>query len=353
MPRTSARIKIAAVIAAAIEAGSEWYLEGVAALIDGSSGDKAWRRFHDILARAYVLASLEGMAAAFADARIRVPNLPAASGEAVQQADISYDRFARDISVVFEPGPFFEAIQGFEARIPRLRSHVRRLVRESLALSSAITSSEQAGVISALSQKSGAVQRVMSGSFFVSDAETGTIVNLQALVGDALRGGQPKGVAGFIDEAQLMGAHNLTRARLETIYRNNLSSAANLGQVEMVKEPEVRASIPLLVLEEIKDRRTRGNPAGLYPEGGVHWQMDGYVGTVEEFEQRGIIPPNGHNCRGGVRGLTETEAEQRGFVADGQIVPAAIAAHNGLRIALLEAGRYPDPGFTSIGSFAA
>ena len=341
-----------------MEIGGKHYADAIASDIDRSPSQQAWQSFADVFAKAYMLVTLESMAAAFTDARIRT-DAAAAESQTIELSDIILDRFAKlseldeRISISFETGPFLESIKEFESRIPRLKSHVHRIVRESHALARSITLTEQAAAISALSRQSGVIQKAMSGSFFVSDASKGTIINLQALVGATLRGDGPRGVSEFIDEAQLRGAANLTRNRLETIYRNNLSSAANHGQVEILKDENIKRAIPLLKLNEIKDRRTRGNPAGLYPKG-KHFQMDGYVGTVEEFEERGIIPPNGHNCRGAVRGLTKTEAEKAGFInEDGSLNPAKIAAHNGNRIAILDAGEYPDPNFSSIGSFAA
>ena len=70
--------------------------------------------------------------------------------------------------------------------------------------------------------------------------DLGTIVNLKAILANAIRGDTPTmDVSAFVEAGQLEGAANLTDARLEIIYRNGLNSAFNDGQAAALAGPEV------------------------------------------------------------------------------------------------------------------
>ena len=343
------------IIAAAVGVARDPYLRAIAAEIEGLPAAVYWHDFRGVLGRAIVLSQLVGLAASTKQAKLLGADLPF-DDQAIAQQDV--DRFVR-VEPLFEVGAFLEAIRGFDDRVPRLRTHVERLIRGAQALSTSIAESEQAEVVNLLATRSGLVQQVVRGSFFVTDADETTIINLKSLLADAMRGGISTDEAGellgvslpdFIDQAQVSGAVNLARARLETIYRNNLNSAFNEAQVDALRGQQIRRIIPLLMLNEIRDRRTRGNPNGINADRGFHWQMNGFVGTAEEFDQFGITPPNGHNCRGGVRGLSATESKRMGFVDDnGELNIEAIRTHNGDRLRILQQGLYPDPGFQTVG----
>ena len=91
--------------------------------------------------------------------------------------------------------------------------------------------------------------------------------------------------------------------RLETIYRNNLGSSYNEASARILEEPDVHEVIPLVMLNEIRDRRTRGNPNGLYPDRGFHWQMDGFVGTMSSL----LMAMSGANYIHDMAGLMEAD----------------------------------------------
>lgn len=332
-----------AISEAAIEAATPAYLAAVAAEIDGHHADDAWQRVAAIIGRAHVLINLEGIADA-----VRLVRMTG-NGAA--------DMFQRpeDPFESLEPGAFDEAIREFEGRVPRLAETARRLAAEGLERGGAIVAAERAGEAMRAMSASGLVARVMGGSFFVTGADKTTIVNLKALLAEAIRGGVSVDEAGkiigvplaeFVDRAQLAGAANLAKARLQTIYRTNLASAYNEAQGRVLEAPAVQPFVPLVMRTEIRDRRTRGNPSGLYPDAGFHWQMHGYVGTMDEFRQRGIVGPCGYSCRGGIRGVSRAEAARHGWVDDeGRLDTEAIARHNGARTAILDRGDFPDPGF--------
>ena len=312
-----------------------------------------WNEFALAFARAQVLASLYGRARAARQARLLGVEMPFDD----QEVDENVARFQRT-KVEFEPGPFLEAVRGFADKVPRLRPEVNELVNRARAQAQAIVEAEQAGVVDLLAARSPLVDRAVRGSFFVTGADKTTTVDLKALIAQAIRGQVSVDEAGemvglnlsqFVEEAQLAGASNLTKFRLQTIYRNNLSSAYNDAQVRVLDSEPVRRLVPLMQLTEIRDRRTRGNPNGFYPDKGFHWQMNGFVGTIDDFRRLGIVPPNGHNCRGGLRALSLAESRRRGFVtAEGVVDRAAVDRHNGERLAILRSGQYPDPGFKEL-----
>ncbi len=110
--------------------------------------------------------------------------------------------------------------------------------------------------------------------------------------------------------------------------------------------PAVReVSYPLWEIREVMDRRTRGNPAGDYPDGS-HWQVNGYINTIEEIVRQDLIPPCGWNCRAGLVPVTFDRAAKLGLTdGDGNPVESKIAEYNAKRQPYIDNGLYPDPGF--------
>lgn len=110
--------------------------------------------------------------------------------------------------------------------------------------------------------------------------------------------------------------------------------------------PAVReVSYPLWEVREIMDRRTRGNPNGDFPEGS-HWQVNGYINTIEEIVRQDLVPPCGWNCRAALVPVTFSRAERLGLTdASGNPLPERIAEYNILRQPYIDRGLYPDPGF--------
>lgn len=318
---------------AALVAAEPHYREAIALQVEGGNAAEHWAAFRRITARAIVLARLEAIASTL-DGRVAIE-------PGYEAADVP-DRFAEEPDVLesIVIAPFREAVASFEGRVPRLASTVRRLIGLAARVADAIAATEQvrAGV---------SVLRTFRTSFFVTGVDLPTARDIRKALADVIRGKEPADLPAFIDKAQAAGASNLTAARLETVYRNNISRAFNDGRVESVIEnPAVRNLFPLLELVENRDKRTRGNPAGLYPNQGVHFQMNGYVSTPDEFRRLRIVPPSGHNCRGGTRPIPLAEALQRGFVDDnGNVLWEAVRRHNGARQGMIDSGRYPDPGW--------
>lgn len=110
--------------------------------------------------------------------------------------------------------------------------------------------------------------------------------------------------------------------------------------------PYVReVSYPLWEIREVMDRRTRGNPLGDFPEGS-HWQVNGYINTMEEIIRQDLIPPCGWNCRAMLLPVSFARAERLGLIdKDGDPVEPKIAEYNAARQTYIDRGLYPDPGF--------
>ncbi len=139
-------------------------------------------------------------------------------------------------------------------------------------------------------------------------------------------------------------ADALTDARMETIVRTNTMVAYADGQAAQGRA--MREHIALYRLDEVHDKRTRGNPSGLYPDPNhPHYQMDGFMESPESPVWSIIWPPNGYNCRATITPITWPTAERTGFAKDHKIIRGALAAHNGRRVWFIEQGLYPDPRF--------
>jgi hypothetical protein len=131
---------------------------------------------------------------------------------------------------------------------------------------------------------------------------------------------------------------------LETEARTSIMAGFNrAGRAEVQRHAGV---MPIMVLSEIQDRRTRGNPAGLYPDAQKHYQMDGFSAATDDPIWDRITPPNGYNCRASIRGMTVAEAKGKRLLRpDGSVDSAALRKRHARQWRILERGEYPDPGF--------
>jgi hypothetical protein len=125
-------------------------------------------------------------------------------------------------------------------------------------------------------------------------------------------------------------------------------SAVADGMADPSRSPLLPAPEPrrLWEIREIMDERTRGNPRGIYRDDGFHWQVNGYVNTIEEIIRQGCVPPCGVNCRARLQPVPAAEARRRGMVrADGSVDFDSIRDYNGSRQRYIDAGLYPDRGY--------
>jgi hypothetical protein len=340
-------------IDSAMEAARAPYYRAIAAQLDVGGTPPDWGEFRRVIARAYLLARALGRAAAAEQTAAIGHEFEAPPTEQELIDKSRFDRFGLegDGSALFINRDFAKAIRALAGKVPRLRSEIDALRIEAQKIAEAITAIEEREAVRRLAERYETIRALVDRSFWVSGLDREDIRATRGIVADWLRAEGAghrgsKSTAEFIDEAGLRGVSGLTRSRLETVMRTNLISASNEGTADMLRPPRVRTEFPLVAIDEIRDRRTRGNPQGEYPDGGFHWQMDGYIGTLHDIERQGLRPPNGYNCRAGLRPIGREEAGAMGLLrSSGAVDPAAVRRYNGQRVAIIDAGLYPDPGF--------
>lgn len=346
----------------AIDASRPDYRRLIAALVEGDREEaaRAARRFFVLTARSLLLADLAGRA----DVYDAVPGPRTFRKETGYISGLGLSVSADPDTSRILVGPYLAAVERFESRIPRLRVDIDRLSRASMRTAAAIVSRETSAAIPILVKRSVALREAIERSFWVSDVEANVVHDLKGIMADVIRGTPPakegeKSLPDFIDRARAAGASNLTDARLETIYRTNLLAANGEARAETLGDPDVRRVQPLSMILEIRDKRTRGAVGGVYrgkgrANPGYHYQMHGYINTIDEIRRLDLVPPNGYNCRGQLRGVPTTEARRLGLLdAEGKINTAAVRKYNGERQAIVDRGLYPDPGFRKIGTVPA
>lgn len=339
----------------AMDLARDEYLEAIAGELIGQPIDSAWQRVEWVLARAMMLAELEGMAGVFDTVRGEAdgelddlsddPVFPDGSNPVEMFQRTTFDVNGIEVALDDVSGPFvakayLEAIQSFDARIPRLAIEARAMITRVRAIARAIAVAEQQTAVEELAAQSNAIREALSRTFFASDVDLETVIDLRDLVSEAIRGAslpsESIALPEFISRANLTGARNLTSARFETIYRTNINRAYSDGQSEALRRPVVRQFLPLVMFDAIGDSRTRP----------THDAMDGYINTQAEFDRLSLVPPIGYNCRCSRRGVSYDEARNAGWIDEnGNPDPVAITAHNGARQQMVDVGLVPDPGW--------
>lgn len=332
---------ILSLVQAALDASSEVYADAIAAQLSGQASERQWLTMESVMYRALVLGQLVGIEA-------ENNKVKALGATLTPNPKATFDRNIENDDV-FQPAEFNEAIEAFQSRVPILREELPGIAERAKRQAKSIITAERQEALTHLARTSRAINEAYRNTFFVSEVDRSTVVNLKELVAQAIRGqadatGLP--LPEFIEQAQLQGARNLTAARLETVYRNNVMAAMNDGQAKILSRPEARRVVPLVMIVEGRDRRTRGNPAGLYPDQGFHFQMNGYINTIDYIEAKGLKPPCGHMCRGSMRGVTNYEAMKLGIVDEnGAVIPEKLNEYNGERQRIIDRGDYPDHGW--------
>lgn len=292
------------------------YLDALTAQMLGGDGEAEWDEFRKVFARALILSNLTA----------RVDTLNALAGEGIEP-EVENEPFQPEELQFQAPAsgllsePFTEAINAFASRIPNLRIEVDAMLPEARAQ-----------------------------AFFVTGVESReAIISIQAKLGRTMEeiATRPDvGLRDFIDWTQEEGAANLAEARLETIYRTNTSTANNAGRFQQLQQLD--EFIAMYRLNEIQDARTRGNPAGLHPDAGPHFQMNGFMAATNDSIWGVIWPPNGFNCRASVSPISWTSARRMGLADENDVLDVqAVEARNGPRRGFVESGAYPDEGFSS------
>ena len=251
-----------------------------------------------------------------------------------------------DVEPSFEVGVNMEALADLEGRVPMVRSAVDQMDALAKSLAQELIVAERAGILPFMESTSKGVQAALKKAFWVSDVDHNVVVNIKNLLAGAIRGVMPDkslSLPDFISLKYLSGAANLTDARLETIYRTNISTAANEGVMSILRDPEAKDLFPLVMITEIDDDRSRPH----------HAAMDGYITTPGEMDRLKLRPPNGYNCRGSLIKVAWEEANELGLLDDMGIPDMiSIKRHNSPeQEGLIAAGKYPDEGFKRGGFF--
>ena len=254
--------------------------------------------------------------------------------------DEMFDIFEVDlVESVFEAGVNQEALDDLFSRLP-MKKETAIMMSMAKSIAEEIVVAERAGILPLMESSSKGVRAAIRKVFWVSDVDQSVVVNIQKLLGDAIRGVMPDetlDLPDFINKNELIKSKNITDARLETIYRTNLSTAANEGTMSVLRDPEAQDLFPLVMISEIVDDRSRPH----------HAAMDGYVTTPAEIDRLRLRPPNGYNCRGTLSEITWDEAEDEGLLdVNGKPDMIAIRRYNTPeQQALIASGQYPDEGF--------
>lgn len=109
---------------------------------------------------------------------------------------------------------------------------------------------------------------------------------------------------------------SLPKGRLQTIYRNAMLNAYNAGRYEQLKANPRRK---YWLYDGVIDSRTTD----------VCRALDGKIYAADNPVWRRIMPPNHHNCRSSVIGLTYEQAVARGYRGTDEPVPADGEPENG------------------------
>lgn len=310
------------------------YVEAIASQlleVDVIEESKLWDVFENEYRDAHMLISMIAASDIYRQAeRAGMPNKP----------DIA-QVFGRDtVEVDFEAGRHEAALAAILRRQPRTREHVDILQARAERLAQGVRAAEQTEALTRLQNVSVAFREAIKRRiFWASDVSGNVVVNLKELLADPIRTGKsPASVTlpEFIEAANFVGASHLTRARLEVVYRTNLSQAHNDGRAEALSNDKLQQWMPLVMLLEIDDDRSRE----------IHAMMDGYVNTIDEFKRQRIVPPSGFNCRGTMRGVAKSEAKRLGLLdTNDNVDHMRVRQYNGDRQRLIDSGAYPDKGF--------
>lgn len=323
---------------------------------DSPDAEAAWDRWRMLLVQSFTLAGMAGVARGYGEARragLRIEASPSLVD--APPAPVGFAAVMPSPDPI-RAGPFVAAIDRFRKRVPRLASEVRAMHRAAEAASRKLVTAERRSIATGLLQRLRQVRRELDRAFTVAGA---TIEQVGSVMDVVLRSMQDAGRPVEDREfpvyssvlQQVQAAAGVTADRADTVMRTNVLRVYNDTHAATLGRGPVKAVLPLVMLVEIHDRRTRGAPDGVYAADGRrnpghHWQMDGYIATIEAMRSQGLIPPNGYRCRGSIRGVSLAELEELGIWSeDGGMDLDALRAYNGPRQRLIDEGLYPDPGF--------
>lgn len=348
-----------------LKKAQESYRVALASQVRGEDDAEAWADFREACSALLLASWLFGAAGSVQKAKIPSEVVEKAVAEAEGP-----EQFDRDVpGLRIEAGSKYLAplASWFRRRIPVSRGTWETLIQAASLSAGDVTEHEKAHALADLRRKSPildgllrgivsrpgtagitTVKRITDGTFFVTGMNQEQTRLAQELVAQVIEQKPGRSTVGklitkmnlgdFVTTTQAVTGTALTTARLETVLRTNTNRAATEGAAEVLREPAVQAFVPLVQYSATKDPRTREE----------HRAMDGYVGTIEDFDRMGISPPCGFNCRCALLPVPAAMAMDKGWTRpDGTVNAAAVRRHNGTRQKLIEAGRFPDPGFVN------
>ncbi|PZM64846.1 phage portal protein family protein [Paenibacillus dendritiformis] len=104
-------------------------------------------------------------------------------------------------------------------------------------------------------------------------------------------------------KAEALGISELDPWHLETVFRNQIQTAYQVGWLEEMEEPEMVDLFPYWRYSAILDNATRDS----------HRAMHGIVAHRDDPLWEEWFPPNGHRCRCGVIGVNKYRAAREGI----------------------------------------
>ena len=345
--------------------GEKAYRAAIASQIEGKDATDLWDEWQADTAALLLVSWASG-----ASTTLRAAGVPSRFARPRSR----FDRIVDAVEMRFEPGPAREVVKRYAALVPLTRAKWESLIEQAFESAQEMREDEEANALDRIVERSPdlaalvrgtppepeptprdvkvrrtpEVQRGAQSGFFVTGMTKAEIKQTQDLLGKAVRGEvttsaagkrlEGLGVGDFVEQTILETGTDLTKARLETVYRTNLARAQTQGRLDIVREKTVKRLIPLMQLRATKDDRTRE----------THKQFSGYVATVEQIDALGIPAPLGFNCRCSWSPVSIATAVAKGWCdEDGKPIESAIRAHNGARQRLVDGGQIPDPGFIS------
>lgn len=340
------------------------YRAAIAAQVRGDDDAPAWSEFHEATAALLMASWLFGATDA-----IRKGRIPPDAVASIIDADaaMTFDRLEAPLSLEGFGTRWMKPITDwFRRRVPVSRDDWELLVEAAKRSSGDVTDHERQNALPDMRRRSpildsllrgftrpasgdiSRVKRIVDDTFFVTGMNMAQTRQVQELIAQVIEEKPRKSVVGkqirmmnlgdFVTTAQVLTGTELSTARLETVLRTNTNRAATEGSAELLRDERVQAFVPLVEYSATRDSRTRE----------AHKAMDGYVGTMADFDRMGISPPCGFNCRCTLIPVPAAMAMDKGWLRpNGSLDYAAIKRHNGRRQRVIDARQIPDPGFVN------
>lgn len=226
-----------------------------------------------------------------------VPDPPASEHDIATLAPFRTPR------VRLEASAFERGIENLRAKTVRAGGDVAAMRRRAEALAQEIATVTRSG--SGYARRIARLRRMLDAierSFWIKGAGVERVGRVREVIVRHMRAQGDKvppewsGVVARV-QREIGGSTNMS----DSIIRTQVVRAYNGAHAERLSEPRVKRSVPLVMLVEIHDLRTRGAPGGIYADGharnpGFHHQAGGIIQSIDWFRQNNLVPPNGFRC---------------------------------------------------------